>query len=139
MIMHKKMSAPGFSLTELIIYVLIIGVLMSVGVPMYLNYVQRAKETTTRQNLQLLKNQINLYQAEFGKYPTRLEDLVEKPKEDLGKKWRAFLEKLPRDGWNQEFYYRITSGGKHPYDLYSTGGASEGEEIDEKRISVWDL
>lgn len=137
--MLQKQSSQGFSLVELMIYLLIAGIILAVGVPAYFGYVESARNKTTRQNLQLLKQNINLYQIEFSKYPSRLEDLVERPKGDIGKNWHQFIEKMPKDGWNYDFYYRVTAGSKYPYELYSYGGSAGPEEPEDKKINVWDL
>lgn len=132
-----KQMKSGFSLMELMIYIAIVGLLVAVGVPAYVGYQQRARHSTTEQNLRLLKSSINLYQMEQNKYPARLEDLAERPKGDEGKKWHQYIERVPQDGWGSEFYYKVTPGGKHPYELYSYGGSSD-DDI-EKRIDVWKI
>jgi len=139
MLHRERYHTPGFTFMELVVAILILGLLSAIGIPLYMRWAESARETTTKQNLQLLKNNINLFHIEHGKYPTRLEDLVERPKGDLAKNWKQLLEKLPQDGWRQDFYYRVIPGGKHPYDLYSYGGSNGPEEPAEKRISAWEL
>lgn len=133
----RSQSSSGFSFIELMVYLFIIGLLMAVGVPAYFAIVERARINTTKQNLALLKQNLNLYNLEHGKYPPQLSYLVERPKDV--KQWHQYVERLPKDGWGQEFYYKVTSGGKHPYELYSYGGSAGPEEPEDKYISVWDL
>lgn len=130
---HKQ---SGFSLMELLVYMTIVGILVAGLVGGFAGFIAKGKRSSTNTALQTLKTAIFTYHSEYGKYPTKLQDLVEKPKADLGKKWYSILEKLPKDGWNEEFNYRVTQGGKQPYELYSSGGS---EEDPEAQISVWDL
>jgi general secretion pathway protein G len=136
---NERYHSPGFTFMELIVAILILGLLAGIGVPMYLRWAETARESTTQSNLRLLKNEITKFNIEHGKYPSRLEDLSERPKGEIGKKWKPYLDKLPKDGWSQEFYYKVTPGGKNPYELYSYGGSAGPEEPAERRISVWKL
>jgi general secretion pathway protein G len=138
--MERKYVAPGFSLMEILVALFILGLVMAVGIPSYLYIQEMAAGRTTRASLQVLKNSINLFKMEHGKYPARLQDLVERPKGEEGKAWKPLIEKLPKDGWKQDFYYKLLpSGSKHPYELYSYGVENPEESTPESRISVWDV
>ena len=132
----ERYAQPGFTLMELMVAVLILGLIAGIGMPLVFNYMETARENTTKSNLQLLRNEVVSFNIQYGKYPTRLEDLVEKPKGEIGKKWKPLLDKLPKDGWGQEFYYKVIAGGKHPYTLYSYGGSTGPEEPSERRIKL---
>lgn len=134
----QKHSQAGFTFLELVIAVLILGVLMGIAIPAYWAFADRAKRSATKSTLANIKQAINLYQNDTGKYPKRLDDLVHRPSGDEGKKWEGpYLQKSPRDGWNREFYYKVTPGGKHPYELYSYG--KEGESgPEEGYIDAWE-
>ncbi|MEX0940273.1 MAG: type II secretion system major pseudopilin GspG [Candidatus Babeliales bacterium] len=134
---EKRIVQPGFTFMELVVAVLILGILASVAGFAYLQFVGTAKESATKASLKSVKSAIDLYHIQHNKYPTRLRDLVERPKGEI-KGWKPAFEKMPKDGWGNEFYYKVTPGKKHPYELYSYG--SEGPEGSaEERISVWDL
>lgn len=135
---RRRLAQPGFSFIELVVAIMILGVIIGVGVPAYMAWVERAKVRATKTSLMTIKGQVDLYQMEFNKYPTKLIDLVEKPKGEAAKGWKPFLPKLPKDGWNRDFYYRVTSGKKHPYDLYSYGADGPEGGAMEDRISVWE-
>ncbi len=139
MTQNQRLAAPGFSFIEIVIAIFIMALVMSIGVPSYFYFVNKARISTTRGNLTLLKNSINLYQMEHGKYPTRLLDLSERPQGDAGKSWRPYIDKLPKDAWAQDFYYKILpTGGKRPYELYSYGSAEGPDTPVEDRLSAWD-
>jgi general secretion pathway protein G len=127
----------GFTLIEMVIAIMILGLIGAVGITAYLGRAEEAQKETTKTNLRSLKQNIDLFYLQLNAYPTKLEDLAQRPAGDLGKKWtRAYIDKVPRDAWDQEFRYKLTPGGKRPYELYSFGGNNEEPE---KRINVWDL
>lgn len=135
----KKYAHPGFTFIELVVVILILGLLVGVGVPVYMRFTETAKENTTKANLKLLKSSIDLYHMENNRYPARLNDLAERPKGEAGKGWKAYIQKLPVDGWQREFYYKVLpAGGKRPYDLYSYGSNGPESNAPEERISAWD-
>lgn len=121
-------TAAGFSFLELIMYILIIGILAGGGMYVYTRWVGRAKMTTTSTNLRLLKSNVDLFHTEKNKYPGALNDLVKE----------KYIPKLPKDGWSQDFRYKVTLGGKEPYELYSFGPSGP-QGTKEERISAWDI
>ncbi len=129
---HKKQVQEGFTLIELVVVLLILGLLAGIGVPLVLNRLELGRENTTKTNLTTLKNQIAMYQMEQGKYPTKLDDLTKPPK------GKPYMENIPEDGWGNELAYKVTSGKKHPYELYSYGSGGP-DDPDSERIDVWML
>lgn len=67
----------GFTLVELLVVMVIIAILLTIVTPRYFNSVDRAKETVLEQNLIILRDAIDKYFADTGKYPTDLHQLVE--------------------------------------------------------------
>ena len=68
----------GFTLIELLIVMAIIGTLLTIAVPRYFHTLQRARETVLRQDLAILREAIDKYYSDGGKYPEALPDLAEK-------------------------------------------------------------
>jgi len=68
--------ARGFTLLELIVVITIMGVLVSIALPNYRNSVLQAKEAVLRENLYRLRDLIDQYQSDKGRYPETLEALV---------------------------------------------------------------
>ncbi|MEO8501624.1 MAG: prepilin-type N-terminal cleavage/methylation domain-containing protein [Vicinamibacteria bacterium] len=68
--------ARGFTLLELIVVITIMGVLVSIALPNYRNSVLQAREAVLRENLYRLRDLIDQYQSDKGKYPETLETLV---------------------------------------------------------------
>jgi general secretion pathway protein G len=136
------MLKKGFSLMEIMIVVAIMGLLVAMSVTYLASYMEDARKGKTRAHLALIKNEITRYYSHTSRFPRSLDDLVDKPENDdsLAKKWNGpYFENgiIPKDGWDRDFYYELTPGGKHPYELYSYG--KEGEEGPEnQRINLWE-
>lgn len=139
--MHNEQHmTKGFSLIEIMIALAIMALVGTIGILSYNGLREGARKQTTQTNLKTLKQTISLFEMNNNSYPTRLADLVERPKGDLGKKWTApLLTHVPQDGWGQDFVYKLTPGGKHPYQLFSFGGGDGPNEAPENRLDAWDL
>jgi general secretion pathway protein G len=77
----------GFTLIELLVVLTLIALLLTLAVPRYFASVERAKETALRENLKVMRAMIDRYYADTGKYPERLQELVE----------RRYLSAVPVD------------------------------------------
>ncbi len=73
---HRRPS--GFTLIELLVVLSIIALLLTIAVPRYFGSVDRAKEATLRQDLSVMRDAIDKYYGDKGKYPDSLEDLAQK-------------------------------------------------------------
>jgi len=139
--MSVHVRKPGFSFIELVVVVTIIVLLAAVAIPGYYAFVKRVKKSTTISTLQTTHNAIDAnFYADTGSYPNNLSELVNRPADEkIGKRWEGpYLTKEPEDGYKHELVYRVTKGGKHPYELYSWGPNGEGSPESEW-ISVWDI
>jgi general secretion pathway protein G len=129
----------GFTLMELMVVVAIIGILVSMAVPTYRTIVERAKETVLRENLYTLRDVIDQYYADKGKYPDSLESLVS----------AGYLRRLPIDpitgksDWVTVPYSGNEPGQMEPTEGESTGGiwdvhsASDAVGSDGTKYSTW--
>lgn len=72
------MRRSGFTLIELIVVMAIIATLLTIALPRYFGSVERSKEVTLRQSLNVMRDAIDKFNADNGRYPDKLEDLVEK-------------------------------------------------------------
>lgn len=79
--------ARGFTLIEILIVITIIGILVTLAQPSYNRAVTSAKEASLKENLFILRDRIDQFYADNGKYPASLNDLVDKP----------YLRKIPVD------------------------------------------
>ena len=121
----QKHLQSGMSFIEITIVILIMGIMAAVVLPNATRWLGRGKLTATKANLEALGNVIQEYQMDVGAYPNTLSDLVTKPQDVTG--WNgAYLKKLPKDGWQQEFVYKKNERGTQPpYELYSLGDPTQ--------------
>lgn len=119
----KKHLQSGMSFIEITIVILIMGILAAVVAPAALRWVGKGKVTATKTGLQVIASEIENYQMDVGSYPTTLADLTKKPQDVTG--WDGPYIKgqnTLKDGWNNEFIYKVNSRGTQPpYELYSLG------------------
>lgn len=140
---HPRIShSLGFSLIELMVVIIILGLLASIVAPNVMSRLGTAKTKTTRVQIEELGAALDLYALEVGRYPSSdegLEALVGKPSEASA--WNGpYLKKsrIPNDAWGNPFYY--DSPGKHgQYDLYSLGADNtEGGEGENADTNSWE-
>ena len=144
---RMKYARAGFTLMEILIAVMIIGVLGAMIGPALFNVYKNQQISATAASLKSLKDGIGMFKMHTGQYPVKLKDLVVKPKsgeERVTKKWQGpYVGKegatdVPEDPWIEKFVYKVTpGGGKHPYELRSWGPNGKGSPKEEW-ISAWD-
>lgn len=76
--MTAAVRRKGFTLIELLVVMAIIATLLTIALPRYFGSVEKSKEVTLRQSLNVMRDAIDKYYADNGRYPEKLEDLVEK-------------------------------------------------------------
>ena len=130
----------GFTLIEIIVVVIIMGLLAALVVPKFFGKVEQAKVKSTYAQIELLGSALDMYRLDAGKYPTTSEGLKalrERPAS--ASVWTGpYLKKeLPNDAWGKGFVY--TSPGSHgDYDLVSLGAdGAQGGDKDDKDIVSW--
>lgn len=85
--MGGKSFSRGFTLIELLVVMAIISLLLAVAVPRYFSSLDKSREAVLRQNLAVMREAIDRYHGDLGRYPERLEDLVS----------RNYLRRIPAD------------------------------------------
>ena len=125
----------GFTLIEILVVVMILGLLISLAAPRIMGRTDEARVVKAKADIKALEQALNLYRLDSGVYPTTeqgLAALVEEPRTgEPPRNYRSegYMERLPLDPWNREFLY--ASDGK-TYTLQSLGadGQEGGEGID---------
>jgi general secretion pathway protein G len=134
----------GFTLIEIMVVIVIIGLLSALVGPRLIGQSDEAKRKTTATQIAQLEQVLGLFQLDNGFYPTTeqgLEALVKKPSlppEPLNYKKGGYMKKVPKDAWGRDFIYRCP--GEHgDFDIMSYGSdGKEGGEGTAADITNWD-
>jgi general secretion pathway protein G len=114
----------GFTLIELMVVLVIIGVLAALIVPNVLNRTDDARTTAARTDVNNLMQALKLYKLDNQRFPTTaqgLNSLLTKPAATpVPPNWRPYVEKLPTDPWGRPYQY-LTPGIKGEVDVMSLG------------------
>ncbi len=130
----------GFTLIEIMVVVVIIGILAAIIVPKILDRPEQAREVKAHQDIASIEEALSLYKLDNGIYPSTnqgLKALVTKPDIDpIPNNWRQYLKQVPIDPWGHPYQY-LMPGQHGAYDVFSYGpngpGATSGE------IGSWNL
>jgi len=137
----KSNAQRGFTLIELMVVLVIIGVLAALIVPNVLDRADDAKVTAARTDVSNIMQALKLYRLDNNRYPTTdqgLHSLIAKPTtEPMPQNWKPYLEKLPNDPWGHPYQY-LNPGVKADVDVMSYGAdgqpGGEGKNAD---IGSW--
>lgn len=142
--MHRT-AAKGFTLIEVMIVIVILGILAALIVPKIIGRPDEARVIAAKQDISSLLQALKLYRLDNQRYPTTdqsLQALVVKPTTaPLPPNWKngGYIERLPKDPWGNEYRY-LNPGTHGEIDVYSVGADGEpgGEGIDAD-IGSWAL
>ncbi|WP_369602038.1 type II secretion system major pseudopilin GspG [Hahella sp. SMD15-11] len=135
----------GFTLIEIMVVMVILGLLIAAVAPNILGRADQAKVTIAKSDIRNLSNALDMYKLDNFSYPSTdqgLEALVKKPSGfPEAKNWNpnGYIKSLPKDPWGNPYQY-LSPGTHGPYDLYSLGSdGKEGGEGDAADIGNWNL
>ena len=129
------MRNAGFSLIEIMVVVIILGILAATILPQFVGTTQEAKVTTAKVDISTLKGALERFNLNMDRYPTNEEGLavLAKPPLEGSAKWRGpYIERVNLDPWKFPYVYRCPGQhGNKAYDLWSRGAdnADGGEGI----------
>lgn len=140
----SRTSQSGFTLIEIMVVMVILGLLVAVVAPNIMGRSDQAKVTVAETQLSNIGNALDLYRLDNSNYPSTqqgLQALVRKPGGyPEARNWNrnGYLKTVPQDPWGNDYQY-ISPGSTGPYDLYSYGSdGREGGEDDAADISIND-
>ena len=111
----------GFTLIELMLVVIIIGVLVSMVVPRLVGRSEEARIAAAKADIDAnISVALDLYELDNGRYPDDIDGLMTKPGTAVN--WKGpYLKKSPKDPWGNAYVYRSPGDHSPDYDLYSYG------------------
>ena len=137
----KTQHQHGFTLVELLVVLVVLGLLISIVAPRAIGYLSSARSDTARIQMETFASALDLYRLDMRKYPTAeagLNALVTAPAGAT--RWRGpYLNKseLPLDPWDNPYIYQSPGPGGKPYRMLSHGAdGKEGGEDEDADISV---
>ena len=142
-----KNDSRGFTLIELMVVIVILGILAMYIGPKIMGRPEEAKQVKAKVDIAALETALKLYKLDTGVYPSTeqgLQALVEQPETgNIPKKWRdgGYLEKgkVPKDPWGNEFVY-LSPGVHGDFDIISYGSDGvPGGEGQNKDINNWEI
>ena len=144
---NRTGSERGFTLIELMVVIVILGILAGLIIPRIMGRPEEARRMKARIQMESIETALKLYKLDSGSYPTTeqgLQALVEAPAVgELAKNWRkgGYLEKgkVPNDPWDNEYVY-LSPGLYGDFDLISYGKDGQpGGEDENEDINSWEL
>jgi general secretion pathway protein G len=137
-----RVSEQGFTLLEIMVVVVIIGLLVAAVAPQFMGQIDKAAIGRARQDIRQIETSLNLYRLDNFRYPSTsegLEALVTNPGEAAAPNWKQVLKSMPVDPWDQPYHY-ASPGQRGDFDVFTYGAdRQEGGEGVNADIGNWDL
>ncbi|HLQ26194.1 MAG TPA: type II secretion system major pseudopilin GspG [Acidiferrobacterales bacterium] len=135
----------GFTLIEIMVVVVIIGILAMIIVPKVMDRPDEARRVAAKNDIRAITSGLKLYRLDNGAYPGTeqgLQALVQKPEAgNIPRNWKAggYLERLPKDPWRSDYQY-LNPGLHGEIDVFSFGADGQpGGEGNNADIGSWDI
>jgi len=128
----------GFSLTELLIVIMIIGLLVGFTLSQ-MDIFDKAKVQNAETQINQIKIHLEAYRADNGSFPPSgaLNALVSNPGQEVAPRWKPYMKELPKDPWGNDYRYLNPGTRGKEVDIYSIG-ADKREGTDDD-IGSWRL
>ena len=138
-----RMRSRGFTLIELMVVIMILGVLAALVVPRVMSRPDEARVVAAKQDIAQISQALKLYRLDNSRYPTTeqgLQALAARPTSGpIPNNWKSYLDKVPNDPWGRPYQF-LNPGVRGEIDVFSFGadGQSGGTGV-EADIGSWDL
>lgn len=138
----RRARQQGFSLIEIMVVVVIIGILAALIVPRLMDRPDQARMVAARQDIAALMQALKLYKLDNGRYPSAeqgLQALVKPPQGSGAVPGTPYLDRLPNDPWGHPYQYQVP-GSHGDIDVFSLGADSKpGGDAGNADIGSWQL
>jgi general secretion pathway protein G len=137
-------GARGFTLIEIMVVVVILGILAALVAPNVIRRVEDARITKAKQDIRAYETALNLYRMDNFRYPTTeqgLQALVTQPNDPNIRNWKegGYIDGLKKDPWGNDYLY-ISPGTRGEFDLYTLGADGKpGGEGPDADIANWNV
>ena len=140
--MGSDPSFSGFTLIEVLVVVLILGILAALIVPRIMDRPDEAKRVAAKADIASLVQAVKLYRLDNGTYPTTdqgLQALVQRPTTNpVPNNWKPYIDRLPKDPWGTDYQY-LSPGTHGEIDVFSLGAdKARGGTGNDADIGNWD-
>lgn len=144
----EKKNQKGFTLIEIMVVIIILGMLAGLVLPRILGQEDKARVEVARTQIRALEGALDAYKLDNGFYPTTeqgFEALIRRPESGrIPLKWRegGYLKpaRIPKDPWNKEFVYISPGSETREYEIISYGADNEpGGEGKNADIESWKM
>lgn len=140
----RAARARGFTLIEIMVVVVIIGLLAAVIVPEVVNKVDEARVAKAKEDIQSLETALTEYRLDNSVYPTTqqgLAALVKRPNDPSLTNWHGpYVQRLVKDPWGHSYHYVYPGTHGLPYDLFTYGANNQpGGTGDNAEIANWNI
>jgi general secretion pathway protein G len=144
---HRPKPGPraGFTLLEIMVVVVILGILAALVLPNVMGRIGQAQATKVKADIQGYETALSLFKLDNFKYPTTdqgLEALVKQPADPSIRNWKdgGYIRSLKKDPWGNNYQYVYPGTHSSDYDLFTLGAdnqpGGDGENAD---IGNWNL
>jgi general secretion pathway protein G len=141
---HRQAREDGFTLIEIMVVVVILGILAALVAPNVISRIDDAQINRAKQDIRAVESALHLYRLDNFRYPTTdqgLEALVNQPADPSIRNWRAggYLDKIPVDPWGTPYQY-LQPGQNGEFDVFTLGADQQpgGEGINGD-IGNWNI
>jgi general secretion pathway protein G len=133
----------GFTLVEIMVVVVILGILAVLIVPRVVGRTDEARTVAAKQDVAAIMQALKLYRLDNGRYPSTeqgIAALVTKPQSDpVPANWQKYLDRVPKDPWGNVYQY-LNPGVRGEIDVFTLGAdARPGGSGPDADVGSWDL
>jgi len=141
----KFLSArqAGFTLIEVMVVVVILGILAAIVVPRVMDRPDAARIIKARADIRAMESALNLYKLDNFVYPNTDQGLVALVSKPAGtpepRNWKQYMDRLPKDPWGNDYQY-LAPGVQGNIDIFSLGADGQlGGDESSADVGNWDL
>ena len=139
---HRSSSTRGFTLIEIMIVVVILGLLATMVMPKVLSKPEQARRTKAKVDIRSIQSALAMFKTDTGRFPTTSEGLqvLVSSSGIRGYDEDGYLERVPTDPWGTRYVYMSPGIHSKDYDLESYGQDGEdGGTDDDADVESWNI